>query len=120
MPTYNPTYAPNTVFGDEIQPNQVYAADGDITAKNGFVHITKGSAAALTLAAPVSGTDDGKCICIVSETAFAHVVTSPVRGFNAKGSSGTATFGAAKGNNIWLVARGGDWWNAGNTNVTIA
>src|SRR4051812_5164046 len=114
--------------GYELPPRQeiaLAAADGAITAKTGTVMITKGSIAALTLAAPIAGNrdaggDDGKELCIQSTTAFAHVITSGVRGFNAKGSSGTATFAAAKGNGIYLVAWNGDWWVTSNVGVTVA
>ncbi len=102
----------------------VASADGAIETilanKQGCVHITKGSAIALTLAAPVAGDDDGKCIYVVAETAFAHVITSGVDGFNAKGSSGTVTWTAAKGNGIWLYARNGHWWASPASGVTIA
>lgn len=105
----------------------VLSGDGAITkptGQYGIYAITKGTAAALTLAAPVAGAypagDDGKEMAIYSETAAAHVITSSVDGFNAKGSSGTATFGAAKGNAIFLVARNGHWWSEGVINVTIA
>src|SRR5205823_11763355 len=104
---------------------QVLSADGAITVKDGRVVITKGSAVAATLAAPVSGLpnaggDDFKRLTIVSSTAFAHVTTSPVRGFNAKGSSGTCTFTAAKGNSVVLVAYNGDWYTEASINNTVA
>jgi hypothetical protein len=86
------------------------SADGTVDIVNGTIYISKGSAAAITLAAPTDGTDDGKVLKFVSTTAYAHVITSPVDGFNAAGSSGTATFGAAKGNSIVLMALKGHWY----------
>ena len=62
------------------------------------------------------------CLYIYSESAFAHVITSGTVGFNAKGSSGTATFGAARGNGVSLIARNGNWYvlAGANTGVTLA
>src|SRR5574337_2027987 len=53
------------------------AADGAVEISGGTVVITKASAAALTLAAPAAGTDDGKIIRFISNTAAAHTVTTP-------------------------------------------
>lgn len=104
-------------------PLQALAADGAIsistTIPKTACYITKGSAAALTLADPATS-QDGLEVEIYSETAFAHVVTAGTSGFNGKGASGTATFGAAKGNGIRLIARGGKWWVTSNIGVTIA
>jgi len=107
---------------------QLLSADGVITLPSSVgvvktVVITKGSAAALTLAAPVAGAygtgDDGKIIMVFSETAFAHAITCP-QGFNRKGSSGTATASAAANNSITLVARNGQWDVMTNVNFTLA
>lgn len=68
------------------EATQVLSGDGAITIKSGVVFITKGSAAAITLADPTTGTDDGKELKIVSTTAFSHTVTNTT-GFN--GSGGT-------------------------------
>jgi len=107
------------------QGYQVLSADGAITIKDGVCVITKGTAIAATLAAPIAGLptaggDDGRILHIVSRTAAAHVITSPVVGFNAKGSSGTATFAANIGSCCNLVAYNGNWVNDGNTGTTYA
>ena len=109
-------------FGEEAAaPLQVLSGDGAIQIKSGAVMITKGSIAAITIAAPTAGADDGKTIEAISTTAFAHVVTSGTVGFNAKGSSGTATYGAAKGNSFRIKAYQGNWYVDGGLNgVTIA
>ncbi len=99
---------------------QILAADGAITILTGAVVITKGSAAAITLAAPTAGTDDEKVMIITSETAFAHVVTCSSNGFNDKGASGTLTFGGAKGDSCLLKARNGRWWVVSTRNVAVA
>jgi hypothetical protein len=109
----------------DLDTPQVLAADGAITIKNGRVVITKGTAVAATLAAPVAGSvqsggDDFKRLTIVSTTAAAHVITSPVDGFNAKGASGTCTFGAAKGNSVELQAYNGHWYTVAAIGNTVA
>ncbi|AWM35899.1 hypothetical protein GobsT_63690 [Gemmata obscuriglobus] len=99
----------------------VLAGDGAVPVKAGTVLLTKGTAAALTLAAPAAGADDGKVLELVSTTAAAHVVTCAGVGFNAKGATGTATFGAARGNSFRVVAYQGNWYADGGPNgVTIA
>ena len=97
-----------------------YAADGAIADKNALVTLSKAGVGAYTLAAPTDGTDDGKVLTIISKTAQAHVVTSPVVGFNAKGSSGTLTGGGAKGDTTVLVAIAGNWYVKDKVNVTVA
>lgn len=101
---------------------QVASADGAITIKSGVCVITKGTAAALTLAAPTAGADDGKRLLIVSTTAAAHTVTQTTPGINnGSTASDVGTFGAAIGNNIELVAYNGIWYTAGTPRgVTLA
>lgn len=105
---------------------EVDAADGTVAIKDGQIVITKATAIALTLAPPTAGLptaatpgDDGKILRITSATAVAHVITCS-QGFNAKGSSGTATFGLAKGNGMVLMAYQGQWYNVSNTGITYA
>lgn len=102
----------------------VAAADGAISIPDRgskTVFITKGTAAAMTLAAPTSTTHDGVKITIVSTTAAAHTVTVATAGFNDLGVAGdTGTFGAAKGNGLTVVAYQGDWYVTSNINVTFA
>lgn len=90
------------------------------------VLITKGSAAALTLAAPTAGSPargghDGMRITIYSTTAYAHTVTNTSPGFNNLSTSGdVGTFGAAVGNYLVVEAYNGIWYTVGNLNVTLA
>lgn len=89
---------------------------------SGVFHITKGSAAAYTLRAPIAGLpnaggEDGLVLRIVSATAFAHVVTTPANKLN--GNKATATFAAAVGNGIELHAKGGVWLVFVNTGITL-
>lgn len=120
----SPDQGTNVVAGDA--PLTVYLVDATMTVKKGRAVITKSSAIALTLPAPVAGLptdatpgDDGRMLEFISTTAAAHVVTC-AQGFNGKGSSGTATLGAAKGNGFRIMAYGGQWYNAGNTGCTYA
>lgn len=99
---------------------QALTGDGAITIQNASVFLSKGSAAAITLAAPTNGTHDGRIIRVVAISAQAHVITGSVDGFNAKGSSGTATFGGAIGDSVTFVAYGGHWYTLSLVNVTIA
>lgn len=96
---------------------QVFAANGAVQLKTSNVIISKGSAAALTIADPTSGSMDGMEIQIISTTAFAHTLVAP-SGFNASGT--TATFGASKGNNIDIMAFGGKWYVLGSTGITLS
>jgi hypothetical protein len=100
---------------------QVLSADGAVTLKEGTCLITKSAdAVAGTLAAPTATTDDGKVLRIIATTAKAHVITGSVDGFNAKGSSGTLTFGGAIGDAVTLVAYNGHWYTSSLVNVTVA
>lgn len=100
-------------------PIQVISGDGAITIKSGAVFLTKGSAAAITLAAPTAVTDDGKVLYVISGSAFAHVLTIT----GAAGGSGqdVGTFGTAINDGCCLIARNGTWYIAGAPrNVTFA
>ncbi len=89
------------------QSVEVKSANGAIASKSGVVVITKGSAAALTLAAPTAGDDDGGVLRIIAGTAFAHTVTFAA-GPNG-GSSHVVTFGRV-GDQITAVAYNGAWY----------
>jgi len=97
---------------NDIKPNVVLAsADGAINIEDSTVIITKASAAALTLAAPTAGTHDGVIINIITSTAYAHTVTQTSPGFNSGSTaSDVATFTAAKGNSMMIVAYNGVWY----------
>jgi hypothetical protein len=98
----------------------VASADGAITIQSGIVVITKGTACALTLGTPTTA-QNGTVIHIVSSTAAAHTVTATTIGFNAADAAGdVGTFAAAIGNNLKVVAYGGEWLVLANTGVTIA
>ena len=109
---------------DISQVFNVASANGAISIPDRgrkHVFITKGTAAALTLAAPTATTHDGVEIVIVSTTAAAHTVTVATAGMNGLGASGdVGTFGAAVGNGMTLVAYQGNWYLTCNIGVTLA
>jgi hypothetical protein len=115
----------------DLPNNQVIAsADGAIDISKGSfpdtVVVTKGTAAALTLAAPTAGVPakgghDGMRITILSTTAAAHTVTNTTPGFNnGSTASDVGTFGAAIGNWMTVEAYNGIWYVVGSLNVTLA
>jgi hypothetical protein len=101
-----------------------YAANAAITQKQGTVTLSKGSAAAMTLADPTTGTqvgavgDDASELTIVSKTAFAHVIT--IAGGIAGGSNNTITFGGAIGDLVRFKAIAGKWYFLPSINVTAS
>lgn len=97
---------------------QDLSADGAIKLIDGVVTLSKSSAGAYTLAAPALNNSTGVLI-VVATTAQAHVITAAA-GFNAAGTSQTATFGGAIGDTITLVSDNGKWYITTKTNVTIA
>ena len=103
-----------TASGGVLNPQQVISGDGAITVQNGSVVLTKGSAAAITIAAPTSA-QAGMVVTVLSTTGFAHVITGA---FNAAGT--TATFGAAALNRVTLLAYNLRWYVIDSLNVTIS
>lgn len=108
--------------GGNVNPDIALAsADGAVNLKAGTVLITKGSAAALTLAAPTAGTDDGKVLNVIATTAHAHTLTQTTPGFNnGSTASDVGTWTAAIGNGLSLVAYNGVWYTLSVRNVTLA
>lgn len=90
-----------------------------VPSTGGLVRITKGSAGAYTLAAPTVE-ENGKTLTIVSNGAYAHTVTQASPGFNnAGGTQDVATFAAAIGNSISLIASNGVWIVTNLQGVTL-
>jgi hypothetical protein len=89
-------------------PVELAAANGAIASKAGVVMLTKAGVAAMTLAAPTAGTDDGKVLIIAAATANARTVTQTTPGFNNAGDS------------FQLVAFNGRWHVLALRNVTLA
>jgi hypothetical protein len=114
-----------TAVDNAIGNVEVKAADGAVASTQGNVMITKGTAAALTLAAPVAGLpsaatpgNDGQMLRVVSTTAAAHVITFPANKLNSNKT--TATFGAAVGNSLVLIAYQGIWYVVASVGITLA
>lgn len=97
---------------DAQQARQVvYSADGAIDTT--FSHtaiLTKGSAAAMTLAAPTTA-NNGTRITIQAGSAFAHVVTATglIEDGVTGGAKNTYTTAAFVGSGATLEAYGGKW-----------
>lgn len=109
------------VTGAVQQTVNAYADDGAITIASQIAVLTKGTAQAMTLAAPTATTHDGVVITIVSTTAAAHTVTATTIGFNAGNTStDVGTFGGAIGDGLIVVAYQGEWYVLNNINVTLA
>lgn len=111
-------------FIDDIQNGlhvavEVDDTNGAIGIKNGKVILTKAGVAAMTLAAPTATTDDGKILRIVSVTAQAHTVTFPSGKING-GALTTATWTAAIGNSMEIIAYQGVWYTISTKGVTIS
>jgi len=103
------------------------------TKKGGVIFLTAGAATALTIPAPTAGAplqesgnstippptdgDDGTVLTIISTTAFAHTVTAGANKLN--GNKVTATFGAAAGNGLCLVAYNGVWYIRSSVGITL-
>jgi hypothetical protein len=104
--------------GAPFQHNvEVKAADGAIlSVAGGMIIITKGTAAALTLAAPAA---DGCRLTILSTTAAAHTVTVAGGIGGAGASADVGTFGAAIGNGVSLISYNGFWWVDPGTNLNV-
>jgi hypothetical protein len=84
-----------------------YSANGAIAIADGIHSISKGSAAAMTLAPPTAG-DEGMELTITARTAFAHTVTI-TEGLGGKGASFDVMTFAAVGDSITLRAVNLHW-----------
>lgn len=102
---------------DVVANIQLITGDGAITIKSGLVVLSKASAGAITIPQP---DQDGQVLFITTKTAQAHVLTAGTTGFNNKGSSGTITWTAAKGNSVMLVSQSTDWYVFAINGVTVA
>lgn len=118
----SPVITGATITGGTVQAVEtVITGDGAITIAPGVVTLTKGSAAAITLAAPTAG-QAGTIITITNGSAFAHVITATglLQDGITGGAKNTATFGAFVGATITLIASQLKW-NVKSLNVvTVA
>jgi hypothetical protein len=82
--------------------------------------ITKAGLAAMTLAAPTAGVDDGLAIQILSSTAFAHTITATGLLVDGAAHVNQAALPAAGGGAIDLVAYQGKWYVENSQNITFS
>lgn len=82
--------------------------------------ITKAGVAALTLAAPTAGTDDGVTISIISSTLFAHTLTATGLLSTGTASVNVATFAAFAGAGLTLKAYNGLWLVTSSVGITFS
>ncbi len=101
-------------------PRNVISIDGAIDPHtSAYYVITKGSAAALTLAAPTATTDDGVQIVITSASAFAHTITATNLFNSGAAANDLATNDPFAGASMTLVAEQGLWNVISKNAVTI-
>lgn len=82
--------------------------------------ITKAGVAALTIAAPTAGADDGMLLEITSSTANAHTVTATGLYADGAGHVNLATFAAQIGATLLLMAYQGKWYVQVAQGVTMS
>jgi hypothetical protein len=105
QPRYDATR--NQMVRGDSDADVAYAANGAITISDGVHAITKGSAAAMTLAPPAAA-DEGIRLIITARTAFAHTVTL-TEGLGGKGAAFDVMTFAAVGDTIELLADNAHW-----------
>lgn len=89
-----------------------------IPLTGGTVIVATAGVDAMTLATPTAGTNDGLRLTVISAGAHAHTITTAADKIN--GGDDTATFAAAAGNSITLVAYQGIWYAENLTGVTLS
>ena len=104
--------------GGVTQGVTTISGDGAVTIASGHVILTKGSAAAITVAAPSS--QDGTLITITSNSDYAHVITFTGSTLldGTTGANQTVTMTAFKGSSITILAVGDKWLLLNSSNVT--
>jgi hypothetical protein len=97
-----------------------YSSNGAILLISGIHTISKGSAAAMTVAAPSS--QNGERLTIVSTSNFAHVITFTGTTLydGTTGANSTVTFAAFIGASVTFIAVGSIWVVESSNQATIA
>lgn len=97
------------------------AASGavDPHTANNYI-ITKAGVAALTLAAPTAGADDGLLLQFTSTTANQHTLTATGLFIDGAGHVNLATWSANAGGSLLLMAYNGKWYVLSAFNVTMS
>jgi len=100
---------------------QAVSASGAIPPHVGHTYvITKAGVAAMTLAAPTAGTDDGIEIELTSSTAFAHTLTATGLFQCGTAAVNLATFAANAGAGLTLMAYNGKWIVLASVGITFS
>lgn len=101
-----------------VTPVVTQAVDGAIAIASSDVWLTKGSAAAMTLAAPIAA-QVGTEITIVAGSAFAHVVTATglINDGVTGGAKNTWTSAAFVGSSLTLIAMPDLKWSVLSKNL---
>src|SRR6266568_2492624 len=95
----------NALLGNPFDVAHQISASGAIDPHTpGRYIITKASAAAMTLGAPVAGIEDGLCITVMSSTAAAHTITATGLLLTASASVNVATMAAQAGCQVIMTA----------------
>jgi hypothetical protein len=110
--------ADNALLGDFLV--HTLSTDTVIQARAGRRLITYGAALAMTLGAPIAGTDDGKYIRVTSTTAFAHTITATGLLKTGSASVNVATFAAFAGAALTLMAYNGLWYVVNSVGITFS
>lgn len=87
---------------------------------SGVYVITKAGVAAMTLAAPTAGVDDGVEIELFSSTAFAHTLTATGLLQTASANVNVATFSASAGGGLRLIAFNAKWIAVSQIGITFS
>ena len=100
----------NGLAGADLIGLTPLAASGALAPHTAATYVvTKAGVAALTLAAPTAGVDDGVTIAVTSSTAFAHTLTATGLLNTGSVSVNVATFAAFAGATLKLMAYQGKW-----------
>jgi len=103
-------------------PYVLVSANGAVDPGQKLCVITKGSACAITLAAPTTN-QNGTVINFVSSTAFAHTITATnllIDGTTTTATKDLITFPSFIGASITLMGYGGLWSVLSNINCTVS
>ena len=108
---YPGAYTQDAIEKALLGPLVLLAVSGAIDPHSAHRYvITKAGVAAMTLAAPTAGADDGLLIEISSATANAHTVTATGLYADGAGHVNLATFAANVGACLVLMAYQGKWY----------
>lgn len=101
-------------------PLSLIAANGALGVGTGRYVITKAGVAAMTLAAPTAGLQDGTVIVITSSTANAHTVTATGLFQDGSTTVNVATFAANAGASLTIMAYNGKWVVISQNQITFS